>query len=185
MRFLLGTKIMKILLKSIKFIVLILAVTILTGCATPANYQAMIVRPTAAIPHNPKLKGAIEVVNVSGGKATNPLWTSQVDNIGFRKALEGSLDAYGYLASSSHKAKYKLDATLSKLAQPMLGFNLDVDSVIVYNITGVRVDKQYLVKASGTAKVSDAFVAVERLKIANERSIKENIKNFLKKLSSF
>ncbi len=36
--------------------------------------------------------------------------------------------------------------------------------------------------ATGTATTSDAFVAIERLRIANERSVKENIKEFLRQL---
>ena len=44
--------------------------------------------------------------------------------------------------------------------------------------------KDVVVSAVGTAGVGDAFIGVERLKIANERSVKENIKLFLTKFSA-
>ena len=173
----------RLIAKSVVVVALVSMFVVLTGCAATANYKSMIVKPTADIQKNPKLKGAIEVVNVSGGKKTNPLWTSQVDNDGFKKALESSLSAYGYLADD--KAKYKLDADLLSLGQPIMGFSLDVKSKVIYKIYDAEMVKKYRIKAAGVAGVSDAFLANERLKIANERSIQENIKEFLKQLSSF
>lgn len=168
--------------KLITFVTLISVFTALVGCVTnPAKYQAMMVKPTAAIPQNKKLEGTIVVDNVFGGKKTS--WNSQVENEEFKKALEGSLSAYGYLANNS--PKYHLEANLLKLKQPLLGFNLEVNSEVLYKMTGNGIKKQYLIKASGLAKFSDVFVADERLKIANERSIQKNIRQFLSKLSSF
>jgi len=61
----------------------------LVGCATPATQQAMTIG-LADVPAklNPSLKNNFTVVGVSGGKETSPLWTSQVDNAGFKNALE-------------------------------------------------------------------------------------------------
>jgi hypothetical protein len=157
----------------------------LGGCATPATSQAMTVKPGATAPVNPKLKGQLAVTDVTGGKDTNPLWTSQVDAAGFRKALTDSLAIAGYLAPDAGSAKYKVSANLVSLDQPLAGFTLDVKSDVKYELAGNGAKRDYAIKATGTATTSDAFVGFERLRIANERSILENIKQFIEQLARF
>jgi hypothetical protein len=156
----------------------------LGGCATPATSQAMTVKPAAVAALNPKLKGALRVGEVGGGKDTNPLWTSQVDNAGFKKALMDSLAITGYLAQDPVQARYSVDATLVSLDQPVFGLTYDVKSEVNYKLTGPARTQSFPVRATGTATTGDAFVGVERLRIANERSIMENIKEFIQQLVS-
>lgn len=161
----------------------VVATAILVGCATPATQQGMLVdRQDVAAPVSAKLKESIYVQSVSGGKDTNPLWTSQVDSKTFKGALETSLSLVGYRSMDS-KAKYKVDAVLQELDQPLFGFTLDVKSTVAYTITTEEGVKNMPITAVGTATTSDAFIAIERLKIANERSIKENIKAFIKAMT--
>jgi len=157
----------------------------LGGCATSATSQAMTVKPGATASVNPKLKGAVALGDVSGGKDTNPLWTSQVDTAGFKKALQDSLAISGYLATDPAKATYKVSADLKSLDQPIMGFTYDVKSNVDYKVSGPKGVQPYGVKATGTATVSDAFAGVERLRIANERSVMENIKDFINQLAKF
>lgn len=156
----------------------------LGGCATPATSQAMTVKPGAMAPANPRLKGQVAIAEVKGGKDTNPLWTSQVDANGFRKALNDSLAIAGYLATDPNTAKYKVSADLVSLDQPMFGLTYDVKSNVKYQVTGAAAPRSYDVQATGTAGTSDAFVGFERLRIANERSILENIKEFMNRLAA-
>ncbi len=168
-------------LKLFVFICAAFIIAILTGCASPANYQSMIVKPFAEINQNPKLKKSIIVSNVTGGKSTNPLWVSQVDNNAIRQALEHSLSAYGYLATEGYSPKYKLNVNLLKLDQPFGLLDIKIVSHIEYQLA----DKKYHIAADGFATVSDKFCGNTRLKVAIERSIQENIKKFLRSLSSF
>ena len=156
----------------------------LTGCATPANPQAMIVNPDASIAPNEKLKGMFAIGSIIGGQDTNPLWTSQVDNKSFGEALRGTLAAFGYLASDPASAKHRIDANLMSLAQPLFGLTFDVQSNVQYVVITGDSKKEYLVSASGVATFSDSALAIERLRIANEKSIKENITQFLRRLIS-
>ena len=145
----------------------------------------MTVQPTEHAALNPKLKGAIRVESVTGGADTNPLWESKVDNDSFKKALEDSLSIAGYLAPGNSDAPYVISAALEKLKQPFIGLTFDVTSTVLYKISGNSIKKEYPVTATGTATMSDAFVGVERLRIANEKSIKENIKALLIQLQNF
>lgn len=158
---------------------------VLGGCATPATPQAMTVQPADAGPANPRLKGSLKVASVTGGKETNPMWTSQVDNAGFKKALEDSLAGAGYLAAPGALPRYEVSAEMVSLDQPMFGLTFEVKSKVNYRLSGPGTEKRYPIEATGTATTSDAFVGVERLRIGSERSILENIKAFLRELSVF
>jgi len=158
---------------------------LLGGCATAAKPQAMVVQPQVSAVVNPKLAGAIKVGAVTGGKSTNPLWTSQVDDAGFGSALERSLAIAGYLAPSGGTPVYTLSAELGKLQQPLFGLSFDVTSTLTYHLEGNGTKTDYPVTAIGTAKVADAWVGVERLRIANERAISENIKALLERLQTY
>lgn len=165
-------------------LVLIILVAILAGCATPASQQAMSVSlQDVPASLNANLKGQVIVNSVTGGKDTNPMWTSQVDAQGFKGALDKSIAIAGYKANDASKAKYSIDANLQSLDQPVFGLTFDVVSTVLYTVSGDNKQRQIPITATGTASTSDAFIGVERLRIANERSIKENIKLFLQKLS--
>jgi hypothetical protein len=156
---------------------------LLVGCATPATQQAMSISAQDVVSTpNPQLKGQLVIGTVSGGKETNPLWSSQVDSEGFKGALDKSIAVAGYQAPNGTSGKYRVDAVLQDLDQPLMGFTLDVVSKVLYTVTGDGKQQQFPITATASASPSDAFIAMERLRIANERSIKANIKQFLQSL---
>lgn len=152
------------------------------GCATQATSQSMTVPATvSSVRANSKLKGLISVSEVRGGKDTNPLWLSQVSNDGFKQALEQSLALTGYLAKSG-EAKFNLDAELVSLDQPVFGLSFDVTSSVTYRLISSSEIKTIPVVAVGTATFSDSWVGVERMRIANEKSIQKNIQELINAL---
>lgn len=170
--------------RGIFVVVAVGALLALQGCASPASSSAMEVSSAESQSFkNEKINNTLTVRNITGGKDTNPLWTSQVDSSSLKTALTQSLQNAGLAASSPDKSKYFVDAHLQALTQPAFGFTFDVKSIVRYTVEGEGTRKIYPVTATGTATTSDAFVGVERLKIANERSIKENIKQFLHEIS--
>jgi len=154
----------------------------LYGCATGANSGAMSISPSdMPTSANAELKGKAGVRNVGGGKETNPMLASQVDSNAFKTALSQSLRVAGY--ETSGVPTYFVDAELQALSQPMFGLTFDVTSTVRYTVEGQGKRKIFPITAVGTATTSEAFAGVERLRIANEKSIKENIKKFLNELS--
>ncbi|MBJ7447185.1 MAG: hypothetical protein JHC81_06580 [Brevundimonas sp.] len=150
------------------------------ACATPSRPEMMVLPATTGLTASSGDLGyrSVTTVNVSGGEDTNPLWTSQVSNEDLKTALEQSLEAAGYMGSSG--PPMTVTANMIELNQPMMGLDLSVTSRIQYQVTSNgRVVFNDTVAATGTATMGDAFAAVERLRIANEKSIKENIKQFL------
>lgn len=168
----------------IRYILLLGLSFLLVGCASPANKQAMTVSKFEGnVIVNPNLKGKFYIRNVSGGKDTNPLWTSQVGTEDFKGALDQSLDEVGYKAEKLEAATYFIDAELKELDQPLIGLTFDVHSNVFYVVDGKGEKKSLPISATGQATVHDAFIAIERLRIANEKSIRENIKAFINSLN--
>lgn len=151
---------------------------VLAGCASPAS---MTVAPTATEKGNPKYRNSVAVRSVTGGKMLNALTTPQVENDSFKSALESSLAAFGYLTTGA--AKYYVDVELQELDQPLIGMDFNVKSTVTYKLAGPDGAKTYPITASGTATMSDSVVGVDRIRIANERAMQQNIKSFLQQLS--
>lgn len=157
----------------------------LSGCATSANPAAMAVTAPApaAKPFPQPLQHAMCVRNVTGGEETNPLWVSKVDDKGFRQALSASLDSAG-LSAPTPNCVFPIDANLLGLSQPGMGFDMEVTSHVNYKVYDASGQPVVLatIDAPYTAKFSDAFAGVERLRLANEGSIRTSISMFFDKL---
>jgi hypothetical protein len=171
------------MLKKLLLIIFVIVSIQLSGCATNAAPERM----TASPPVNQKLQNKslannITLRTVSGGHETNPLLTSQVDDEGFKQAIIASLKNSRLYGGD---AKYALDVNLLKLKQPFLGFDLTVTCQAHYLLqdeTSNQIIFDKDLTTSYTATVSDAFVAIERLKMANEGAVRANIAEFIKQL---
>ncbi|MBA2587751.1 MAG: hypothetical protein H0U98_03905 [Alphaproteobacteria bacterium] len=162
-----------------KLIIVVLALG-LGGCAQGARVDQMAAMPTTALPATSELQHAIQLNSVTGGTTTNPLWMSKVGNPEFQAALASSLGSAGLLANG--EGRYRLDAKLEALRQPMMGFDLTVHTQVHYTLTDTKLSKpvfDHQIDSDFTATVGDAFMAVERLRLANEGSIKQNIRTFM------
>jgi hypothetical protein len=128
----------------------------------------------------------VTVASVQGGKETNPLLATETSNADFKAALEASLNAFNFLATDNGGSKYKIAATITKVDQPMVGLDLSVIMTVRYIVTSdtgeMTVDET--ITSTGTATVSDAYLGVERLQLAQEKSARGNIEVFLMRLTS-
>jgi len=172
------------LLKTILPIVLAL---VLNACSSGARMSAMVVpiTPENIITEESKLYQSIELSEVSGGKKTNPLWTSQVGDEEFLQALLNSLKAHALI--SVGEAKYRLIAKLIKIKQPLVGFDLTVKSTIQYELLEINTQKivyNEQVYVEYTAAFGDSLLGSKRLQLANEGAIKDNISKFITTLIS-
>jgi len=170
-------------MKNLKLIILFAATLFLFGCASGAKKENMVYEPSAPMSFDTKLKNSVDVENTSGGKNTNPAWTSEISNEAFSGAVKESLLRQGLLSDAG---KYKLQITLIKVDQPFFGLDLEVTTHVKYTLTDSSnssvIFDEIIVKPY-TATVGDAFAAVKRLRLANEGAGKENIKGLLEKLA--
>jgi hypothetical protein len=159
----------------------------LGACATGATSANMVATSGAPPPIATSEPGyhRLRVGNVQGGSETNPLWESNVSNEDFRSALETSLKSESYLADTPEKAMLEVSASLVDLQRPLAGLDLTVTSKVRYTVSPVGGGTPVFdetIAASGTGHMSDALIAVERLRLANEASIRANITAFLQRL---
>lgn len=163
----------------------IVSTLILVGCATPARVDQMVAKPVASATQLSFLRNSISVGMVAGGEETNPLWVSNVSSPDFSRALDDSLRGAGLLATNRESSKYLLSAHLNALQQPMLGIDMTVTATINYSLTdkstGAETHKTTVVTPY-TAKFGDALIGMERLKMANEGAIRQNLTQLIETL---
>ncbi len=154
-----------------------------SACAEPAKQENMVVASAASAAGTP-LAETLCVSSVTGGEETNPLWTSEVDNAAFKGALEASLKNAG-LAAPANACRYDVATNLLGLAQPIAGFDMEVTANANYSVFPSGTQNPYFqstVATPFTATVSDAFVGVTRLRMANEGAVRANISEFIRRL---
>jgi len=164
----------------------IVALAMLGACAKPATPSAMVADlagiDTARGPP-PAYRNAITAAPVSGGKDTSPLWSSQVGNPEFQEALVRTLMSAGL--GRAENGRFRLDAVLQKLEQPFAGFAMTVSATITYRSTNVATGAivyENTLTTPATATMDDAIDGVARLRIANERAIRANLRRLVEEL---
>lgn len=161
-------------------VLLVLAI-IAPGLAACATQQAMTVSSGAVANPGSKYRNAIAVRSVSGGQAMNILTVPGVANEPLKAALETTLAANGYLTQSD-TPKFYLDAEIQNLDQPLIGLNLDVAASVTYTVSGAGSPAVFPIKSKGSATFSDSPLAADRMRIANERAMHQNIEQLLQML---
>jgi hypothetical protein len=168
-----------------RFLVLLVTAGLLAGCASGASTSGMIANAPVVPNAASKYQDSMGISDVSGGEETNPLWMSKVGNSQFREALEQSLVNNRLRAASPAAARYLISAKLNSLSQPLAGLDMSVSATVHYTVTE-RATNQTIyaqsITSTYTAKFGDSLIGVERLKLANEGAMRENIKEFIKRI---
>jgi hypothetical protein len=165
--------------------VAIAAAAALGACAKPATVPAMVPDVAGLASAASPFRSAIAVGIVSGGRGSAKLWTAHVGNAEFREALVRALTDAGLAAGQG--GRYRLDADLQKLEEPFAGFAMTVEATIAYRLTDTTngaVTYQNTVTTPATATMDDALDGLARLRIANERAIRANLRKLIEELSS-
>jgi hypothetical protein len=169
-------------------LVLMLAALTLSACASPAVMQNMVVTPQDIenIAPSPDFKNGITVSQVNSDEIINSLLALKVDKVAFLRALSTSLKQNGLLADQKSLSKFVLFASIASLKQPLLEMDFKVSSNVNYRVVERETKVTWyeeLVSASYTAAYSKTGFPVGGLRLANEGAIRENIKEFITKLS--
>ncbi|MCO4780424.1 MAG: hypothetical protein KC471_08550 [Flavobacteriaceae bacterium] len=168
-------------MKFIKVTLVLVICSYLFGCASGAKKENMAFHGDQK-EYSAELQKNLRLGEVSGGEKTNPAWTSEIDNEAFSGAVKESLKSQGLY---SDNGEYRLEVNMIKVYQPLFGLDLKVTTHVRYILTNVNsgaVVFDDTVIAAHTAGVGDAFIAIKRLRLANEGSARKNIEGLLKKL---
>jgi hypothetical protein len=160
------------------------SVGLLSGCAGATRPAELAVR-TAPASTTSSLAGQIRLVRLERGQVGDPMWTAEMGSSSFVTALAHSLAAAGYLAPDPDAATVVVTATVERFDQPLKGINYDITSKVRYTVSANGEIRDIPIVATGSATLVDHVVAAERLRIANERAVKANIRAFLDKLAAW
>lgn len=157
----------------------------LAGCASPATVTGMVSHQLPSMPMQTKaLENNVAMDQVVGGESTNPMWLSEVGTQAFKQALVQSLQVSHLYGDLSH-SHYHLNASLLELKKPFIGLNLTDTCKVHYQLINATTHKTVFDKDitnQYTAKFSDALLAVERLRLANEGAVRTNIQELISDL---
>lgn len=166
-----------------RILVVLAALFYLSGCASGAKMGNMVYDGPMK-EYDAALESNVGVSSVTGGEKTNPAWTSEIDSSAFAGALKQSLRKQGLLSGDG---RYQLKAVLLEVDQPLFGLDFKVTTHVKYVLTdhqnGDAVVLNKTITTPYTATVGDAFVAIKRLRLANEGAGKANIAGLLEELS--
>ncbi len=167
----------------VKWLVPVVPVLILSGCASPAGMEHMTCTLPCALSYDRALQHAVDITTTSGGKETNPLLTSEISIEAFSEAVKSSLMNQGLYAAGG---RYQLQIHMNETTLDRVMDIFTVTTHVRYILTDSSTDTVVLdetIAAPNTAMLSDAFYGPKRLRLANEGSGKKNITRLLIKLS--
>ena len=158
---------------------------LLTGCATPTSYEAMV--PPSIVLAKQHAKSVS--VLADGGSETDTLGKPQISNEVLKQTLEASIRQSKAFSSvvEGKKGDYRLSVNLVNMTQPSFGLSFSVTMEMGWSLT--RVDSGAVVwreaiKSEYTATTSDALAAVTRLRLATEGAARNNVAAGLTKISA-
>lgn len=123
------------------------------------------------------------VVSTLGGSAYSPMGGPGVTNDAFRQALETSLTRSG-LFKTIGRGGYQLEAIISNISQPAMGFNMTTEIEVSYNLRrgGSSVWSES-VRSTHTTAMGEHFVGAERVRLSTEGAVRENIRQAIAAMS--
>jgi len=163
---------------------LVLLSTLFVQCVSTASIEGMTVKDYKA---GKKVGDKIFIKSVTGGKKTNPLWVSTISNENFEEAFKKSVvesEVFSKIDSITNDDGWVLEINLISVDRPFFGTTFTVKTTIeykLYNKNKLMFSKN--IKQSGSATMSDAIIGGKRLRLANEISAKNNIKELLQSLN--
>jgi len=148
----------------------------LSGCASPATKDAMILHSIPDLPRHQKTVA----IRTQGGSETGAIDSSNISNSDFAKAIEESIIENNLFTEVIHGSgfDYVLNVTIINVSKPLFGTSFTVDMETAWSLanpTTRNVVMRESIRSSYTATMGDAFVAVTRLRLALEGAARENI----------
>lgn len=152
-------------------------VLVLTGCATPANQQAMTVSAPAKITKQHPYSVSVAT---TGGEETSAMGSSAISNADLKAAIEASIRDSKLFneVMQGKEGQYHLTVAVTQVEKPLFGASFTVTLETAWTLTRVS-DKQIVwrkaVKGAHTATMSDSLIGVKRLQLAVEGAARANI----------
>ncbi|GEO36541.1 hypothetical protein SAE02_06890 [Skermanella aerolata] len=161
----------------------------LAGCQAPVHMFNMIVPAEAPIEGSAGKELSVEVGSAEGGEASGFLNDIRISDLDLREAIINSLAVRGALARGQPDFRIDAEVILGSTGtqEILMGLNVtttvDMRWLVTEPASGDRVFSRTLT-STGTASSSEYFNPTERIQVATERAIQENIRMLIATLYS-
>jgi hypothetical protein len=177
---------LKLSVRAFRYLVVAALAGTVTGCAFVVQAKGMTVTNLDSNAGDTSLlHRGLTVTKVSGGTPAALRLPAQISDEELTVALTQSLGHAQLL--SDGPGRYVMEVALVSLKQPASGFDMTVAVSLWCKLTDSSsgsVVFQHLVTASHTSTVSDAFVGVDRLRVATEGAARGALKALLLRLTT-
>ncbi|MBV8500503.1 MAG: hypothetical protein JO006_02150 [Paucibacter sp.] len=174
--------------------VVLIAAALVAGCGAPSQSMTMTVDKAELLQLRTwvpdALKFNVMLEHVQGGENTSFWWGSAVSAMAFENALDDSLRGVGMVPpappAGKNAPRFLLKAHIIALMQPLVAaapeVGISVRYQLVDQIDGKLVYERTL-RTTGRAAFTDAMLSQpERLRLANEDAVRNNLVTALKDL---
>ena len=166
-------------------VVMVAAAAVLTGCASPASRESM-AAPTATVGKQYPYSVSVEA---KGGAQTEAMDSSNISDADFKAAIESSITQANLFKSvvQGKGGDYELTVTVTQLSKPIFGASFTVTMEagwVLIKAADKTIVLRQVVTSQHTATMSDALVAVTRLRLAVEGAARNNITQGLQAIAA-
>ena len=157
---------------------------VMGGCAVaPSKPEAIVPATVASAKQHPQTVSVL----VTGGVDTNPATRLRLTNATVSEGLVASINKHHVFSRviNGTGADYVLTVTMVSGDFPSFAMTFTVNAELAWSLKradGTTVWQQ-VIKSDGTATGGEAFAGVERVKMATERAVRENVAQGLAKLA--
>lgn len=156
---------------------------VITGCVSSSEMGSIVPKNISTVKPDSSLFQSMSVETY--GQEYSNFYNQQISNTNISTALERALGEAGYL--SADNTKYTIWPSLVHLKQPAIGLNMEVTAQVNYIIKdeagNIVLDET--INSSYTAEMSEAFIGVTRVRLANEGAVRNNISAFMDRLADW
>jgi len=152
-------------------------VTLLSGCASPASKDGMVIDSIANVQQHNKTV----LIKTQGGKETGAADTPNISNNSFSAAIEESVINSGIFTQVIHgdNSDYILNVAIINMSKPLFGASFTVSMEAAWSLSDSVTKKMHWresITSSHTATMGDSMMGVKRLRLAVEGAARENIR---------
>lgn len=157
------------------------------GCSSAARPTAIVApaeRAAFVEDHSPIYQSMV-VGAISGGEETTLISNSKISNEAFREALTTSMRLNGMLSEAATD-DYTVEAQILSVEQPTLQINFTTTAIVTYRVLATASGSELYcqtIKTQSEAKFTDSIVRQERIRLATEGAMQENIGAFMRVFS--
>lgn len=169
--------------KTLKSVILVLIVAVvITCCAAPASVTLMI--PSFDHTSFVSTNMTLMIAEVKGGKKTDPMVLSTIENEGFKEALTNTLKKSSIFKDvfTDKKGDYKLYTEI--IAQELkTGFTMTTTLFVNYKLIEDKSNRE-LWKENILSRYDETYYGMTRAQKANEGAVRNNLSQLVKRLSN-